>query len=393
MTVATRFLACSTTALGALLAVGGCAAAEPGNRPPVLSIDGPATVRVTPGQPVELRGIAADPDGDPVTLRWDLGDGMTVEGDRARVGFPEPGLYRVVLTGRDARGAAGTPAETVVEVGGAAAPGGNFALRFGGTGRDDLDRVKIPVDDPAGQRTFGADVGATDTTIEFWMRARPGDNPAGAIECGAEDAWINGNVVLDRDRFGQGRKFGLSVADGVLVFGLTGDGDAVSLCGRTRVDDDRWHHVALTRTGADGTLRLFVDGQIDAEPAAGPVGDVSYPDGAVPEASCNGQPCTNSDPYLVIGAEKHDVGPEYPSFTGLVDELRLSTVVRYTGPFALPTGAFAVDGDTAALYHFDEGSGTVVRDAVTTAPSDGTLRPGPDGPAAAWVPSDAPTGR
>ena len=28
-------------------------------------------------------------------------------------------------------------------------------------------------------------------------------------------------------------------------------------------------------------------------------------------------------PYLVLGAEKHDAGPSYPSFFGFLDELRI----------------------------------------------------------------------
>jgi hypothetical protein len=165
------------------------------------------------------------------------------------------------------------------------------------------------------------------------------------------------------------------------------------MCGTSRVDDDRWHHVAVTRSVGTGAVTLFVDGRPEAQTASGPTGDVSYPDGAQPEPSCDGgQPCTRSDPFLVIGAEKHDAGAEYPSFRGLVDELRLSRVLRYTGQFVPPQRRFDPDADTAALYHFDEGEGTVARDAAAagSTPSDGVLRVGAAGPT--WVPSDAPTG-
>ena len=96
----------------------------------------------------------------------------------------------------------------------------------------------------------------------------------------------------------------------------------------------------------------------------------------------------------MIGAEKHDAGAEYPSYRGLVDELRLSTVLRYTGDFPLQTHRFAPDAQTAGLYHFDEGSGPVVRDAATVpgAPSDGIVRTGRPQNAPVWVASDAPTG-
>jgi hypothetical protein len=317
-------------------------------------------------------------------------------------GHRVPGVHRtrttlaIALCGAVALTACGTSRadQPGVPAGIAHAPaaGGDSALYFGGTGRDDVDRVKIPVDPPT-----AADIGATDTTIELWLKAGPDDDPAGAADCGARDAWIYGNIVLDRDRFGQGRKFGLSLAGGVVVFGLTGDGPtsddapAISMCGTTAVTDGRWHHVAVTRAVDSGEIVLYVDGQPEAT-AAGPTGDVSYPDGAVPESSCDGRPCTGSDPFLVLGAEKHDAGQDFPSYRGLLDEVRLSTVIRYRGPFTPPTRAFEVDADTAALYHFDEGAGTVAANATGDAASAGELKVGGSVPGPAWVASDAPTG-
>ena len=83
----------------------------------------------------------------------------------------------------------------------------------------------------------------------------------------------------------------------------------------------------------------------------------------------------------MLGAEKHDAGPEYPSYRGLMDELRVSTTVRYTTSFARPLQMLAADAFTVALYRFDEGSGTVLTD--TTGNNPGTVQPGgtPSGPA------------
>jgi len=39
-----------------------------------------------------------------------------------------------------------------------------------------------------------------------------------------------------------------------------------------------------------------------------------------------------------------------------IDELRISSVVRYTGNYDVPTKAFIADTDTIALYHFDDAS-------------------------------------
>lgn len=383
--------ATAALAISVVLLVAACGAA-----PPSVRIDLPAAeLSVEPGAAVELRGSAGS-DGEAVELTWDLGDGATASGPNPPAHrYERPGTYVITLSARDASGAAAVPATRVVQVGARADAGRNFAIAFGGTGRADIDRVKIPLRDSGDQPT-GANVGVTDFTIELWLRARPGANPAPAVECGDNVNWINGNIVLDRDRFNQGRSHGLSLSGGTVVFGVSNAAqEKRTICGRTAVDDDRWHHIAVTRVLDSGALRIYVDGRLDAEAAGGPAGDISYPAAAVPEAACDGgQPCTRSDPFLVLGAEKHDAGPEYPSFRGLIDELRLSTVIRYEASFDPPQRRFAPDGQTAALYHLDEGEGQVVRDAATTQvePSDGVVRVGgePGGPR--WVDSDAPTG-
>ncbi|MGZ8812097.1 MAG: PQQ-dependent sugar dehydrogenase, partial [Thermoanaerobaculia bacterium] len=244
-----------------------------------------------------------------------------------------------------------------------------YSLSFDGTGSGDVDRVKIRVDDPANTLPGGpVDVGATDFTIEFWIKASAANNTAGAVACGANVAWINGNIVVDRDRFNQDRKFGVSIAGGLVVFGASGNGTGDrTICGNASVLDNRWHHVAAQRRRSDGFLSLYVDGALQAS-ADGPDGDVSYPD--------NGVPGENSDPFLVLGAEKHDAGAAFPSYKGLLDELRISSVVRYTANFTPPRAPFLTDGATVALYHFDEGVGAVANDTsgIAGGPAQGDIR-------------------
>jgi hypothetical protein len=275
--------------------------------------------------------------------------------------------------------------------------GPSYSLRFYGNGvtAPDLDRVKIQIDDPANTNPGPpADVGATDFTLEFWMKANAAENTAGAIICGANNNWINGNIVFDRDRFNQDRKFGLSIGGGSFAFGVTGNGTgSLTICGTTNVLDGQWHHIAAERRRSDGWMWLFVDGQLDAQ-ADGPDGDISYPDDGVPGNFCGpggNQPCTNSDPYLVIGAEKHDAGAQFPSYSGWVDEVRLSTSLRYSGNFVRPSLPFTPDADTAALYHFDEGTGDVVGDSsgAVGGPSDGVRRYGGSPPGPDWT-ADSP---
>jgi hypothetical protein len=265
----------------------------------------------------------------------------------------------------------------------------DYALRFYGHGvsAPDLDRVKIRVDDPnTNDPGPPADIGATDFTLEFWVRGSTTENSAPAISCGNNVNWIYGNILFDRDRFNQDRKFGLSFGNGRLVFGVSGDGTGdFTLCGTSNVLDHAWHHVAVQRRRSDGYLWIYVDGTLEAS-ADGPDGDISYPDDGVPGNYCSG-PCTNSDPFLVIGAEKHDAGAAYPSFSGFVDEVRLSNTLRYNSNFTRPSAPFVTDANTVALYHFDEGpagpcTGTVLdTSGAPGGPSDGQCQYGGSSPA------------
>jgi formylglycine-generating enzyme required for sulfatase activity len=99
-----------------------------------------------------------------------------------------------------------------------------------------------------------------------------------------------------------------------------------------------WYHVALVRDG--DALRLYVDGAL--------------------------RDSTTVPPNYWPAAKTFRIGlgedPFWPRFTGSVDEVRLSSVVRYSGDFN-PARRFAPDADTIALWHLDEASGTVALDA------------------------------
>jgi hypothetical protein len=279
-------------------------------------------------------------------------------------------------------------------------PPAGFALRFYGNGYEDLDRVKIPINPHV-----PADVGG-DFTIEWWMKAYHDENSSAACSSGAHEGWMDGNIIFDRniynDQFanqtfihtvpsvdsstpivaltpapftvylptilknyrGPDNHYGISMAGGRIAFGVKKENLTYSLCGTNDVADDAWHHIAVSRS-FDGTMRIMIDGVLDAE-ADGPPGDISYP---------NNRPSFHpNDPYLVIGAEKFDLDPNaHPSFSGWIDEVRISDIVRYSGVFTPPSEPFIADENTVALYHFDEGVGNMIGDSSTAAggPSDG----------------------
>lgn len=117
------------------------------------------------------------------------------------------------------------------------------------------------------------------------------------------------------------------------------------------------HHVGMSYDGS--TLRLLLDGAVVASTAQ--TGTV-----------------TTSTNNLYFGAD-----PAHTSemFEGVIAEVRISNVARYTGSYTIPTNQFVSDANTVGLWHFSEGSGT------TTADSSGNSNPGTltGTPTPAWV--------
>src|SRR5581483_11867060 len=122
---------------------------------------------------------------------------------------------------------------------------------------------------------------------------------------------------------------------------------------RLRADEPeaarRLRHVALTvgpRGPADGRLelRLYVDGQILGGSTAETADEV-----------------LRGERPLLLNA--YDTSHTRTSFSGTIDELRISRVVRYLPGFSPPPRPrFEPDADTVALYHCDEGAGDVLKD-------------------------------
>ncbi|WP_322488672.1 LamG domain-containing protein [Chloroflexus sp.] len=256
------------------------------------------------------------------------------------------------------------------------------SLRFYGSGATDHDRVKIPLGliDSSGRLTTSYPVNVSSTfTIEFWMKATATNNPAPACPGG----WYTGNILIDRDVFGAGDygDYGVAICNQRLAVGVSVGSDDRLLTGTTIVTDGQWHHIAITRA-ENGQVRLFVDGQPDRV-LAGPVGRIDYRLNRTTAYPA-------SDPFLVLGAEKHDYpGSRY--YNGLLDDLHLSRVVRYTDAFLRPTAPHPVDADTVAFYRFDEGAGTVITDSAPGGISTGELKPRDGDPTQHWS-TDTPFG-
>lgn len=255
------------------------------------------------------------------------------------------------------------------------------SLQFFGNGDEDVDRVKIAIDDPNnGLPGPPADIGGEDFTIEFWIKAGPENQAGDGADCGAGYNWIWGNIIIDRDRYNLGRTYGISIMGGVIHFGVMNvNYDSYTLCSTTSVVDNEWHYIAVQRRRSDGWMWVYVDGVLEAQ-FDGPDGDISYPDDAqLDPTACGGSPCLHSDPYLVFGGEKHVLG--LTGYIGLLTQVRLSNILRV---ISLPGQALVSDSNTIALYHFNEAEGITLSDTSGAAggPSNGVIMVGgtPTGP-------------
>ncbi|MBC8875995.1 MAG: protein kinase [Planctomycetes bacterium] len=101
--------------------------------------------------------------------------------------------------------------------------------------------------------------------------------------------------------------------------------------------------VHLAMVFDNNTLRLFIDGKLASE---SPFPSESRP----------------SPLFFMIGADPDQKKVTTFEFRGVIDEVRISHIARYSEDFE-PARRFEPDENTMALYHFDEGSGLEATDS------------------------------
>lgn len=115
---------------------------------------------------------------------------------------------------------------------------------------------------------------------------------------------------------------------------------------------NQWAHVAVSWDGTN--VRAFTAGVLSATNAL--------------SSGNTGNPATTP----LIGNQTGG-GRAFP---GIISELRISNVARYTATFTPPTAPFTPDANTVGLYHLWEGTGTTVNDSSASA-NTGTLSGSP----------------
>lgn len=223
--------------------------------------------------------------------------------------------------GAGAGGPGGAGAGGTGAVGGAGASGGescmNRALSFDG----DDDVVTI-----SGNIVYDA---LPAFTVEAWIS--PSTD-------GFEDGeW---HIVSDHDHDAE-TGWVLLLNDEALELRIY-DNDWQTARGDIQMEPGTWHHVA--GTFENETAKVYFDGE--------EVG--SHDTGLTTAAPHTGQ--------TRIGAAAYTDGFY---FEGLIEEVRISRVVRYSGAFPVPADPFDdTDVDALSIFHFDEESGEqVVQDA------------------------------
>lgn len=180
--------------------------------------------------------------------------------------------------------------------------------KFGGASAlfDGTDYLEI---DNTGEEL---DLGSGDWTIEFWMY--PTVIPGGGDYDFIYDSRITGS--------GTQPSIGLTSSK---VFFFTAGGFRIT--GATTITANNWYHVALVKNGS--TTTLYLGGSSDG---------------------------TYSDSNTYTAADAINIGlnfNEVNGYTGNIDELRISSVARYTGSFTPSASAFSNDSDTLVLIHCD----------------------------------------
>lgn len=186
------------------------------------------------------------------------------------------------------------------------------------------------------------------------------ESPALTIEAWLQRDRLHANAHSNIMGFGSGSIIGTG-AIGELSFRMRYGEDVVSPRSFNPAGYGDPAHVACVRDSDSGELRLFIDGKL-----AGVTDAATYHPLAKGDDDYN---------YFEICSVAHqwgsDRGSKAPYFSGWFDEVRISKSARYKNEFE-PERRFESDSDTLALYHFEEGSGDILKDASGNG-HDGTI--------------------
>ena len=143
-------------------------------------------------------------------------------------------------------------------------------------------------------------------------------------------------LIQKRGVSGDNRSFALRVTDqGRVAYDTYSDGtlgSGESITGSRIVRLNEWTHIAVTFSG--GATKIFINGELDAQ------GTLAQPFGGTKNV-------------LLGGGDSASRGPV--SVDGYMDNIRVSSKVRYENPFEPPSMKFSPDDETQLLFNFENG--------------------------------------
>jgi hypothetical protein len=208
----------------------------------------------------------------------------------------------------------------------------------------------IAFDGTTGSITHGATTALAmnqSATIEAWVQVRS------HIE----------HAPIFRKVLGNEEDKALSIEDGhVRLYFYRGGPAYIEIVSRTLVPLNAWTHIAGVYDGTN--ISIYMNGDRTDTAAVTGVKAIS-----------------NSNGEIFIGR----VHTMYEvTFDGVISDLRVSSIGRYTTTTFTPPALHAVDGNTLALWRLDEGAGATVTDVGTARLNASILRNSTTGPPR-WV--------
>ncbi len=149
------------------------------------------------------------------------------------------------------------------------------------------------------------------------------------------EAWVfpTGNgVIINKEN-----SYECALVTGQLQFAI--QAPTWAWFGNGAVPVNEWSHIAVTYDGVESIC--WVNGKKTAT-----------------DKTNSGNILPTGDPFNIGWRPYGDHQP----FSGIIDEVRVSSVARYTKEFKVPTTAFVADANTAILLHLDEGEGLETKD-------------------------------
>jgi hypothetical protein len=246
-----------------------------------VTVNAKPTIAVTPSTPIINNGGSASLTASGAsTYSWSPSTGLSATSGASVTANPTSSTTYTV-TGTDANGCVNTTTVTVRVIA--------TALNFDGSN----DYVQGPASTP--QLDFGTSTDFTFETSVKFNGSQP--NLAGIIAKGSSN---NANNFVQL--FIVNNKLAAEFMAGSTGTNFIGWGNG--LLGTTNLNDGNWHHVAMTVSRATNTIKLYVDGNLEATVVNSIVGlNVTALDGAP----------------LLIGTERN----KNVFFNGTIDEVRV----------------------------------------------------------------------